>query len=172
MDNIRVRCRSCNKEIEGHLNKTISCGCSNMTTIRGDKISAVDLSLVVMLNSKQSKNKTRVLSDQDILWQEERRQRKVRKLDFEVRWKNFGKYGSIHWEVLVILRQNHMITGLQLFAPLYLYLTWLPMLLLYPELLDTGIMYLERVRLVEDTALKAAEGNTFAGSIPVLSVFL
>ena len=44
MDNIRVRCRSCGKELEGHLNKTISCGCSNMTTIRGDKISAVDLS--------------------------------------------------------------------------------------------------------------------------------
>ena len=32
-------------------------------------------------------------------------------------------------------------------------------------------MYLERVRLVEDTALKAAGGKTFAGSIPVLSVF-
>ena len=29
---------------------------------------------------------------------------------------------------------------------------------------------MERVRLAEDTALKAAEGNTFAGSIPVLSV--
>ena len=28
----------------------------------------------------------------------------------------------------------------------------------------------ERVRLVEDTALKAAGGKTFAGSIPVLSV--
>lgn len=28
---------------------------------------------------------------------------------------------------------------------------------------------MERVRLVEDTALKAAGGNTFAGSIPVLS---
>ena len=33
-------------------------------------------------------------------------------------------------------------------------------------------MYLERVRLVEDTALKAAGGKTFAGSIPVLSVFI
>jgi hypothetical protein len=85
MDNIRVRCRSCGKEIEGHLNKTISCGCSNMTTIRGDKVSAVDLSQVVMLNSYQPNNKTGVLSQQDIEWQEQRRQRKVRKLDFEVR---------------------------------------------------------------------------------------
>ena len=56
-----------------------------MTTIRGDKISAVDLSQVVMLNSYQPKNKKGVLTNEDILWQEERRQRKVRRLDFEVR---------------------------------------------------------------------------------------
>jgi len=85
MDNIKVRCRSCSRELEGHPSKTVSCGCSNMTTIRGEKISAVDLSLVVMLNSYQSKGKTNVLSNEDILWQEQRRQRKVRKLDFEVR---------------------------------------------------------------------------------------
>jgi hypothetical protein len=85
MDNIRVRCRSCGREIEGHLNKTVSCGCSNMTTIRGDKVSAVDLSQVVMLNSHQPNSKRGVLSQQDIEWQEQRRQRKVRKLDFEVR---------------------------------------------------------------------------------------
>ncbi len=85
MDNIRVRCRSCGREIEGHLNKTVSCGCSNMTTIRGDKVSAVDLSQVVMLNSYQPNSKRGVLSQQDIEWQEQRRQRKVRKLDFEVR---------------------------------------------------------------------------------------
>ena len=56
-----------------------------MTTIRGDKISAIDLSLVVMLNSQQPKNKKGVLTQQDIEWQEQRRQRKVRKLNFEVR---------------------------------------------------------------------------------------
>ena len=85
MDNIRVRCRSCGREIEGHLNKTVSCGCSNMTTIRGDKVSAVDLSQVVMLSSHQPNSKRGVLSQQDIEWQEQRRQRKVRKLEFEVR---------------------------------------------------------------------------------------
>ena len=85
MDNIKIRCRSCGKELEGHQNKTVTCGCSNMATIRGDKVSAVDLSQVVMLNSyTQHKNKS-VLSQEDIRWQEERRQRKVRKLDFEVR---------------------------------------------------------------------------------------
>ena len=85
MDNIKIRCRSCGRELEGHPSKTVSCGCSNMTTIRGDKVSAVDLSQVVMLNSNQSKKKAGVLSQEDIMWQEQRRQRKVRKLDFEVR---------------------------------------------------------------------------------------
>ena len=85
MDNIKVRCRSCRMELEGHPGKTVSCGCPNMTTIREDKISAVDLSQVVMINSYQPKDKKGVLTHQDIQWQEQRRQRKVRKLDFEVR---------------------------------------------------------------------------------------
>tara|TARA_S200002703_G_scaffold124442_1_gene110575 strand:+ start:647 stop:817 length:171 start_codon:yes stop_codon:yes gene_type:complete len=56
-----------------------------MATIRGDKISAVDLSQVVMINSYQPKDNGGVLSRKDIEWQEKRRQRKVRKLNFEVR---------------------------------------------------------------------------------------
>ena len=85
MENIKIRCRSCGKELEGHQNKTVTCGCPNMATIRGDKVSAVDLSQVVMLNSYQSQHKKGVLSQQDIQWQEQRRQRKVRKMNFEVR---------------------------------------------------------------------------------------
>ena len=85
MDRIKVRCRSCGKELEGHPSKTVSCGCPNMTTIRGDRISAVDLDQVVMLNFNQPKDKRGVLTQQDIEWQEQRRQRKVRKLNFEVR---------------------------------------------------------------------------------------
>ena len=85
MENIKIRCRSCGKELEGHPSKTVSCGCPNMATIRGDKISAVDLSNVVMLNSYHPKSKKEVLSSEDILWQEQRKQRKVRKMNFEVR---------------------------------------------------------------------------------------
>ena len=82
---ISIRCKDCNKELTGHPTKTITCGCSNMATIRGDKISAVDLSRIVMLNSlKENQNKS-VLTSQDIAWQEARRQRKVKRLDFEVR---------------------------------------------------------------------------------------
>jgi hypothetical protein len=82
---LSIRCKDCNKELIGHPTKTVSCGCSNMATIRGDKISAVDLSRIVMLNSNVKEQKSNVLSPQDIMWQEERRQRKVRRLDFEVR---------------------------------------------------------------------------------------
>lgn len=82
---ISIRCRDCNKELVGHPTKTVSCGCPNMATIRGDKISALDLSRVVMLNSLKESSKTNVLTSQDIAWQEARRQRKVRRLDFEVR---------------------------------------------------------------------------------------
>ena len=85
MDNIRIRCRSCGKELEGHHNKTVTCGCPNMATIRGDKVSALDLSNIVMLNAYNTKHKKGVLSNEDIQWQEARRQRKVRKLDFEIR---------------------------------------------------------------------------------------
>jgi uncharacterized protein YnzC (UPF0291/DUF896 family) len=56
-----------------------------MATIRGDKISANDLSMIVMLNSYQNKKKPGVLTNEDIMWQEARRQRQVRRLDFEIR---------------------------------------------------------------------------------------
>ena len=55
-----------------------------MTTIHGDSITAVDLSAVIMLNSSIH-NKETGLTSQDLQWQEDRRKRKVRKLDFEVR---------------------------------------------------------------------------------------
>jgi hypothetical protein len=85
MENLKIRCRSCGKELEGHPTKTVTCGCPNMTTIRGDKISAVDLGQVVMLNSYSHKSKSGVLTNEDLAFQEARRQRKVRRLDFEVR---------------------------------------------------------------------------------------
>ena len=84
MESIRVRCRSCGKEVESRSGKTISCGCSNMVTISGDVISAVDMAKVVMLNSKKTK-KNSLFSREEMEWQEDRRRRKVRRLDFEVR---------------------------------------------------------------------------------------
>ena len=56
-----------------------------MTTLKGDVISANDMSKVVVLNMPNKVSKRGVLKPEDIEWQERRRQRKVRKLDFEVR---------------------------------------------------------------------------------------
>jgi hypothetical protein len=56
-----------------------------MTTVKGDSVTAVDLTRVIMVNSNSTNHKSDVLSPQELAWQEERRKRKVRKLDFEVR---------------------------------------------------------------------------------------
>ena len=81
---VSVRCRSCGKELEGTSSRAKSCGCPNMTTVTKDNITARDMSKVVMLNtSKRIKDES--LSPQDLQWKEERRKRKVRKLDFDVR---------------------------------------------------------------------------------------
>ena len=81
-----VQCKDCRKEISSSAGRTQSCGCPNMMTVQGDSVTAVDLYRVVMVSSNH-KNKSidSVLSPQDLSFQEERRKRKVRKLDFEVR---------------------------------------------------------------------------------------
>ena len=84
MDNLKIKCSSCGKELEGHSARSFSCGCPNMTTIKGDSVTARDLSKVIMLNSKAVRKKEG-LTEQDLMWQAQRRKRKVRKLDFEVR---------------------------------------------------------------------------------------
>ena len=80
-----VRCKSCNTEIVS-TTKTQVCGCPNKMEVREDKVSAVDLTQVVMINGgRPSKKEQRILSEQDLAFQEARKARKVRKLDFEVR---------------------------------------------------------------------------------------
>jgi hypothetical protein len=81
---LSVRCKECNTELVAN-NKTQSCGCPNMTTITGDKITATDLSKVVLLNSVDNIKNSTILSNADLKYQEDRRKRKVRKLNFEVR---------------------------------------------------------------------------------------
>tara|TARA_Y100000361_G_scaffold132557_1_gene130082 strand:+ start:289 stop:540 length:252 start_codon:yes stop_codon:yes gene_type:complete len=80
-----VKCRACNKEVTGSQSRMISCGCENMTTIKGDIITAKDLSKVIILQNNSLETSRSSLSSEDIAWQENRRRRKVRKLDFEIR---------------------------------------------------------------------------------------
>ena len=82
---LSIRCKECGREVSGHPTQARSCGCPNMATVKGDSITAVDLNRVVMLNSGKRIEKDNSLTPQDMQWQEDRRKRKVRKLDFEVR---------------------------------------------------------------------------------------
>ena len=79
-----VQCKDCRKELTSS-SQSKSCGCPNMMTVKGDSVTAVDLTRVIMLQSTSEKVKKDALSPSELAWQEQRRKRKVRKLDFEVR---------------------------------------------------------------------------------------
>ena len=80
---IVVRCKQCNTEVKSDSHPK-SCGCPNMLTVTGDTFTAVDLTSVIVVRSNQSKQKDGLTSE-DLAWQEQRRKRKVRRMDFEVR---------------------------------------------------------------------------------------
>ena len=80
-----VQCKDCRKELSSS-GQSKSCGCPNMMTVKGDSVTAVDLTHVIMVQSPHTQNKSNTLfSAQDLAYQEERRKRKIRKLDFEIR---------------------------------------------------------------------------------------
>jgi hypothetical protein len=85
---INLRCKNCNTIIEGHPSKTKSCGCSNFTMIMNDRISAKDLSQVEIISgliSRKDEKLSLTLTKEDLAFQEARRNRKVRKLEFEIK---------------------------------------------------------------------------------------
>jgi protein-arginine kinase activator protein McsA len=83
-ETLTIRCKSCNKELTSSA-KRKTCGCPNQATICGDKITAVDLSQVVVTGGLTKKQSSSILTQDDLAFQEARRQRKVRKMEFEVR---------------------------------------------------------------------------------------
>tara|TARA_B100001113_G_scaffold155477_1_gene127132 strand:+ start:403 stop:675 length:273 start_codon:yes stop_codon:yes gene_type:complete len=77
-----VRCKQCNKEVkEGDH----SCGCPNMLLVKGDTFTASDLSKTIIVTDSKKRGKKDGLTESDLAWQEQRRKRKVRKLNFEIR---------------------------------------------------------------------------------------
>jgi hypothetical protein len=81
---LTIRCKSCGKELKSS-SKRIVCGCPNQATIYGDKISAVDLSQIVVTEGLTKQKQTGILTQDDLAFQEARRQRKIKKLEFEIR---------------------------------------------------------------------------------------
>ena len=81
---LSARCKVCNRELTSS-SKIQFCGCSNQMSVVDDKVGALDLSKVVLTESENNVNKGGVLSNRDLEFQENRRKRKVRKLNFEER---------------------------------------------------------------------------------------
>ena len=80
-----VRCNACGKDLTSEGNKIVSCGCSNMTSIHGETVSANDMSKVILLQSNKTVKKTSLFSPQELEYQEARRRRGVRRLQFDER---------------------------------------------------------------------------------------
>jgi|TARA_B100000287_G_C20616374_1_gene774186 hypothetical protein len=78
-----VRCKECKTEITSSP-KPQGCGCPNQLIVHDDQVSANDLGKVIMVEN-HNKDKESSLSRDDIAWQEKRRKRKIKRLDFEVR---------------------------------------------------------------------------------------
>jgi hypothetical protein len=83
---IEVHCKNCNTTLVSNGAKPKSCGCSNLTTIKDDRISAVDLNKVVLINTTHTPQTNKSsFTQSELAEQEARRARKVRKLDFEIK---------------------------------------------------------------------------------------
>ena len=79
-----VRCKVCNRELRS-TSKVQCCGCPNMMKVVDDTVGAMDLSQVVIVEGVRENKKNEVLSKEDRAWQENRRKRKIRKLDFDIK---------------------------------------------------------------------------------------
>ena len=82
---VTVRCKNCNVELTS-TSKVQCCGCSNQMMIVDDKIGAINLDNVEIVdNSYRQKQVKNVLNAEDLRYQESRRARKVKRIDFEER---------------------------------------------------------------------------------------
>lgn len=83
---LQIRCKNCNKQLQSHPSQAKCCGCDNFTTIKDDKISALDLSLVELIsNPNIKKNTSSHFTPEELAYQESRRNRKVKRLEFDVK---------------------------------------------------------------------------------------
>ena len=82
---LKIRCKNCNRILEAHPSQTRCCGCDNLTSIKGETITAIDLTKVEIVSNILKKESNSVLSREDLAFQESRKNRKVRKLELEIR---------------------------------------------------------------------------------------
>ena len=81
---LTARCKVCRRELTS-TSKVQFCGCPNQMKVVDDTVGAIDLGQVVLVNHEKDIKYNGILTPDDLKYQEERRKRKVRKLDFEER---------------------------------------------------------------------------------------
>ena len=81
---ITIRCKECRTELTS-TSKIQFCGCPNQMRVADNKVAAKDLDKVVMVSNNLERKIDSHFSRSELLYQEERRRRKVRRLDFEVK---------------------------------------------------------------------------------------
>ena len=81
---LEIRCKNCGMVLVSHPTRIKTCSCPNATSIRGTNISGNNLDQIEILrDGKEHRNN--VLSNEDLQYQEQRKKRKIRNLDFEIR---------------------------------------------------------------------------------------
>jgi len=81
---IVVRCKECGTELTS-TSKVQFCGCPNQMRVVDDKVGAVNLDKVVMVSNNVERKIDSHFSREELQYQEERRRRKVRRIQFEER---------------------------------------------------------------------------------------
>ena len=83
---LEIRCKNCGMVLVSHPTRIKTCSCPNATSIRGTNISGNNLNLVEIIPPTHNRSVTsNVLSNEDLQYQEQRRKRKIRHIDFEER---------------------------------------------------------------------------------------
>ena len=81
---LSARCKMCNRELTS-TSKVQFCGCPNQMKVVDDTVGAVDLGQVVLTKHENNIKYNGILTPDDLKYQEERRKRKVRRIQFEER---------------------------------------------------------------------------------------
>ena len=81
---LSARCKLCNTDLTS-TSKVQFCGCPNQMRVVDDHVGAVDLSQVVLTNHNSSVKYNGILTNSDLEYQEARKKRRVRKINFEER---------------------------------------------------------------------------------------
>ena len=82
---LEIRCKNCGMVLVSHPTRIKTCSCPNATSIRGTNISGNNLNLVEIIPPTHKSATSNVLSNDDLQYQEQRRKRKIRRIDFEER---------------------------------------------------------------------------------------